>query len=577
MLTIKNTGGQKGEKPGHGLGEHRTSNVERRTSNGFSESRGGLFSFGWVLLVACLLVVGCKPPGPKALLDGQRLVEQGQYGEAAERLKTATTLMKTNANAWNYLGLAYHHLGHLDDAADAYKQALAQDQNLVEVHYNLGILLLEQNHPELAKPELTAYTLRRDKSVDGFIKLGEAQMELHDLAGAEKSLNQARLIEGQNPTALNDLGVVYLQRNHVTEAAQFFNAALRYKPDYAPAILNMAILSQTHLNNRPEALKRYREYLALNPRPANWEDVDAAARALEQEINGTPTPPVRPVTPTNTAPQVTPRTAPTQPVARPPRAENPPPANTRSTTQPTEITQVKPEPVIRSAPATGNPKETPSETTSTEHRGFLSRVFHGGAKTNPTTVSSSQPMTQPVAPMPEPKPVSYPRYAYQSPRKPASGDRAAATQAVADGARAQQAKEYPAAVTAYRKAIQLDPGFYDAYYNLGAVSVQTGNIAAGLSAYETALAIQPDSKDARFNFALALKQANYPIDAASELEKVLAKSPDDVYAQYAVANLYAQQLRQPAKAREHYEKVLALNPSFSQAQVIRNWLYANPQ
>ena len=106
--------------------------------------------------------------------------------------------------------------------------------------------------------------------------------------------------------------------------------------------------------------------------------------------------------------------------------------------------------------------------------------------------------------------------------------------------------------------------------------MHSGNGAAGVAAYEPALAIQPDSHDARFNFALALKQANYPADAASELEKVLAKSPNDIYAHYAVANLYAQQLRQPTRAREHSQKVLELNPSFSQAGTIRNWLGANP-
>jgi tetratricopeptide (TPR) repeat protein len=203
-------------------------------------------------------------------------------------------------------------------------------------------------------------------------------------------------------------------------------------------------------------------------------------------------------------------------------------------------------------------------------------VFHG-SKTNPTAANASQPQMLPVAPTPEPKPVSYPRYPYHSIAKPVSGNRTTAMQAFVDGSHAQQEKQLPEAASAYRKAIQLDPSYFEAYYNLGVVSVQSGNVAAGLAAYETALALQPDSHDARFNFALALKQANYPADAASELEKVLAKSPNDVYAHYALANLYAQQLRQTAKAREHYQKVLELNPSFSQAGTIRNWLGANPQ
>ena len=226
-------------------------------------------------------------------MDGQRLIDRGDYAAAVERLKTATSLMDTNAQAWNYLGLAYHLAGQSNDAADAYKKALALDQNLVEVHYNLGCLWLELNRPELAKTELTAYTLHREKSAEGLNKLGRAQLALHDLAGAERSFNQVRQFDAQNPEMLNELGIIQMQRNHATEAAQFFNAALRTKPDYAPAILNLAIVSQ-HLNNRQYALQRYQDYLALKPKPENWDEVNAAARALEQDLNPSATPPVRP-------------------------------------------------------------------------------------------------------------------------------------------------------------------------------------------------------------------------------------------------------------------------------------------
>ena len=155
------------------------------------------------------------------------MIERGQYAAAIERLKTATSLLSSNAQAWNYLGLAYHQSGDANDAADAYKKALALDQNLVEVHYNLGCLWLEQNRADLARAELTAYTLHRgDNAPEGYIKLGEAQLALRDLAGAEKSLNQARQFDAQNPEALNDLGVIQMQRGKPAEAAGYFNSGV---------------------------------------------------------------------------------------------------------------------------------------------------------------------------------------------------------------------------------------------------------------------------------------------------------------------------------------------------------------
>jgi tetratricopeptide (TPR) repeat protein len=129
---------------------------------------------------------------------------------------------------------------------------------------------------------------------------------------------------------------------------------------------------------------------------------------------------------------------------------------------------------------------------------------------------------------------------------------------------------------AYQQAAQLDPAYYEPHYYLGVASAVSGNLPRALLAYETALAIRPESLDARIYFAQTLKQANYPIDAAVELEKVLASYPNDARAHLTLGNLYAQQLRNPVKAREHYFKVLDKDPRNPRAAEIRFWLASNP-
>ena len=91
-----------------------------------------------------------------------------------------------------------------------------------------------------------------------------------------------------------------------------------------------------------------------------------------------------------------------------------------------------------------------------------------------------------------------------------------------------------------------------------------------------ALAIQPDSVDARYNFGLALKVAGHVTDAVNELNKIVASNPDEVRAHLALGNIYAQQLNDPAPARQHYLKVLQLDPGNSQAPDIQFWLSSNP-
>ena len=91
-----------------------------------------------------------------------------------------------------------------------------------------------------------------------------------------------------------------------------------------------------------------------------------------------------------------------------------------------------------------------------------------------------------------------------------------------------------------------DAACFEARFNLGLVALQTGKLREALTAYEYALALRPDSTDARLNFALALKQANYPFDAAMELQRILRTQPRIAKAHLFLANLYAQQLDQPA-------------------------------
>jgi tetratricopeptide (TPR) repeat protein len=186
----------------------------------------------------------------------------------------------------------------------------------------------------------------------------------------------------------------------------------------------------------------------------------------------------------------------------------------------------------------------------------------------PETLSQEAP----AVPSPLPAVPRFPRYHYRAPIKPTPGDRSAAERAFAQGVQAHQAQHLQEAIASYRRALQLDPAFFDASYNLGLAATLAGNLPLALSSYENALAIRPNSDDARYNFALLLKQANYLPDAANELEKVVAEYPNDSRAHLALGNLYAQQLQQPAKAREHYVKVLEIDPRNPQAAAIGSWL-----
>jgi tetratricopeptide (TPR) repeat protein len=514
--------------------------------------------------------------------------------------------LPANAQAWNYLGVACQRAGQPADAATAYQRALTLDRDLVEAHYNLGVLWLEQKNFDSAKTELTAYTLRRSNAPEGWLKLGLAELRAGDLPEADRSYGNALLLSTNNAEALNGRGLVRVEHGRPREAALFFAAAVQFHPDYAPAILNMAAVAQQDLRDNKLALQYYRAYLALTPRADKWDAVSAIVNNLEESVA------VAFATPPPAASET--KTPAIVHAANPPKMQATIPRSTP--TPPQHVVKVRPEPVMVATPVNvvvapepvivASPPPEPT----TKKPSFFARLnpIHWIAPpaseqkyvdsgVTPLPVTSSTPPPVVTVPTPAPAPTvaestppavqmpihivqpaapTFPRYLYLSPRKPGAGNRVAASAAFTQAQIFEQGSHWTDAMESYRRATESDAGWFEAQYNYGVLAYRLRNFGAALSAYETALAIQPNSVDARYNFALALKAAGYAPDAVNELNRILAANPNEVRAHLALGNLYAQQLRDMAQARRHYLKVLELDPHNSQANDIRFWLSANP-
>jgi Flp pilus assembly protein TadD len=549
---------------------------------------------------------GCGPAGSHALLKGKKLLDEGDYADAADEFKSATEMMTTNAEAWNYLGVAEEHSGQYEEAANAYQRALELDRDLTEAHYNLGCLSLDQNKPDDAVSEFTAYTLRRVNEPDGWLKLGLAQLRTHNLLPAEKSFSTAFYLSPNNAEALNGLGLARMQRDRPDEAEKFFKAAVQYHPEYAPGVLNLATVEHQYMHNDQLALDEYRAYLAMNPHPAEWDAVNALVTTMEQ----TPPAPASPPQMAQTAPppqdqvyteeqparteethsarvkqerqtaraeedaeREQAQTVPVPPETRVVSAPNP---SIRPVQEPDMFASVAPNPPAKSSPdynplhwfRSSSPPPTQVQPVSAEP---VVRV----------TPLPSQSSTQYVAPRPvrivQPAPPVYPRYLYLFPSKPAAGDRRAAS-AMFDHARQFEAqRRFPDALDSYRRATRLDPSWFEAQYNCGVLAYRLRDYQFSLNAYETALAIEPGSTDARYNFAVALKAAGYVTDAVEQLRKIVAANPNIARAHLELGNIYSQDLYDTARARQEYLKVLQLDPANPQASNIQFWLSANPQ
>ena len=583
-------------------------------------------------VAATALLIGCAPAGPRALVQGDELLRAGKPAQAVEKLKRATQLLPDEPRAWNLLGVAYHRAGQPQMAVQAYRQALARDRsNMTAVaHYNLGCLLLEQNNVSAAVDELRSFTLTTN-SVAGLVKLGAAQLRLRQFDAAERNFEAARRLDPKNAEALNGIGVVHAQRNQ-RDAAQYFNNALQADGKYTPAILNAGVLALQSPATRLAALHRFREYLGAVPQAPQAEMVKLFVRQLEAEFAPPPSMPTNAIAAlktnalraalehTNTAIQTNapPRmvgtltnvkpavamirsnetfamlktnaingatTIPVLPTnlpvtiinvadQPPPRIASPQPVETAKANNPSAVT-----PGSSSGPDLA-PSNVPRAGEDEKKPGIFTRLNPFRDKPKPP-VTSDVPRTivlnaQTNAAAMPPKP-AFARYTYLSPSAPTrAGNRADAERVMSQGVKAQRAGDTNEALRNYQLAINTDPTYFDAHYNLALLAFQAGDLKRSLAAWETALALQPDSINARYNFALALKQGNYAYEAVQELQRILEAKPNEVRAHLILGNLLAQQFNDPSQARSHYMKVLELDPRNPQAPAIRYWLVANP-
>jgi tetratricopeptide (TPR) repeat protein len=292
--------------------------------------------------------------------------------------------------------------------------------------------------------------------------------------------------------------------------------------------------------------------------------------------------------------------------ATPAKTNTPPPAESVEPAPPVQVVDLDKEPDfiatdVKDAPAASTNQQLALNNASTaeeppliaprrredeEKRGIISRLKQGPThwfdRDEPrpapvpippqrTAANSETTAAAPrVAPAVRPPPIA--RYDYRKNLNIARGNRAAAEKLFNQGAAAHRQRRLPEAIGLYRQALALDPSYFEASYNLGLAAYQSNDLPLALSANEQAVAIKPASVDARYNFALTLRASRYFIDAAHELRELLNLAPGDARAHLALANLYLQNLDEPALARTHYQHFLELAPNHADADAVRQLL-----
>jgi len=80
----------------------------------------------------------------KETLEGIEAFEQGEYERALQLFKGAAKKRAQSAFALRDVGHAAFHLQDFTSAMDYYQKALKADKNLLDVHFNSGLILMKR-------------------------------------------------------------------------------------------------------------------------------------------------------------------------------------------------------------------------------------------------------------------------------------------------------------------------------------------------------------------------------------------------------------------------------------------------
>jgi len=167
------------------------------------------------------------------------------------------------------LGIQYMRDGKLDVAQTKFKKALAQDPKLADAHSGIAVLYTRTGELKLAEKHYKE-SLRLDA------KNSRAHNNYGQLLCSQKRYDEAEkefLIAANNPyytvpaLPLSNAGICALRIPDAARAENFFRQALEHDDKYAPALLQMAVITYSNKNylSARAYLQRFQAAAKHNP------------------------------------------------------------------------------------------------------------------------------------------------------------------------------------------------------------------------------------------------------------------------------------------------------------------------
>jgi tetratricopeptide (TPR) repeat protein len=139
--------------------------------------------------------------------------------------------------------------GNIDEAVGHFHKALQIEPDLASARENLKKAL--KNRSEKYNKIIDSIKKELESDPENyrlFFKLGNAYKNMGNIDDAEKSYKQALLIQPEYIPAINNLGLVHIQRKEDDKALFLFKKIIEIQPDSVMAYYNLACISSKQNN-----------------------------------------------------------------------------------------------------------------------------------------------------------------------------------------------------------------------------------------------------------------------------------------------------------------------------------------
>lgn len=185
-----------------------------------------------------------------ALMASYMYGERSRYDHSVDR-----------AIIYFFLGNTLYYLNDLENAANAYREALMLDGDMIEARHNMGVVLFLQNKFDFAQKSLIKVVQLRPNLAMARLNLGVVFLAKKQFPRARQELQNAIKLDPKTAQAYRIIGVSYRMEQDYEKAIAYLNQALEYSSGgkYAEAHLDLGLVyaELSHLDDISERESYY--------------------------------------------------------------------------------------------------------------------------------------------------------------------------------------------------------------------------------------------------------------------------------------------------------------------------------